>query len=299
LAFCTQCGKNLRDGAKFCTQCGTKVKASRVPTRSSSPARSSPSQPTRRPETSYKAPIVFRTRQQPPESETSQDQVSSDDKDNIVENTPELTTEVETSLPPSESEDFFEEDSELINNDSDSSLENENTISDASISTSEPLSQDDIVKNRLKEQLLRIKYSFREIDELEPFLFRTTFIAGSIKDLIWDFTSGFNISAKLPENVNSDVIFSLELKEDRQAYDWKDPYNFVIFNTEIKNESIIKKIKREGRMIEKLSRIKGSMKAEITGQKISLNISTLSPDNIRLALDAVKEIAWLMDITLK
>ncbi len=72
MAYCTQCGNLLREGASFCTQCGAKVRKTQTTTpRSSTPVslRSrSYSQRSReiqdiKPKSSSRTPIVFQTKQ--------------------------------------------------------------------------------------------------------------------------------------------------------------------------------------------------------------------------------------------
>jgi hypothetical protein len=295
LAFCTQCGKRLRESAKFCTQCGTKVRnVSGSPSRPATITQSSRIEQNSQQKSTSRTPIVFQTKQKPIEAESTQNNVTIDE----IKDT-EVSIEQPIEAPPSIIESPINESDEIDEKEEEQTIrENDDTRKDDHKVTNKEI-PDDSTKKQLKNQLQRIKYSFREIVEVKPYIFQTTFIAGSIKSLVWDFSEGFTLFASLPESVNPDIIFTLKLEKDREPYDWKNPYANISFSNKIENEAILKKIKREGRVVEKLSRLNGAVKAEIVGKKVTLEIKSVIPENIRLGLDAIKELAWLLDITLK
>ncbi|OLS25906.1 MAG: hypothetical protein HeimC3_11800 [Candidatus Heimdallarchaeota archaeon LC_3] len=299
MAFCTNCGKKIRENSNFCTQCGTKVrKSSQSSYRSRKPYKQPQNEQKISKPPSYKTPIVFQTKQ--PSSSNISNRKSDPEpiNDEIALN--ETIDEPQESLDNKIStnrdlQSGSSSESQLESNDENDVDTSESQVIESKIEDS----KENLLKEELKENLMRIKYSFKNLDESEPDLFKATFLAGSIKNLIWNFQKGFELNATLPENVNQKIIFSIELKENRPPYDWKNPYNNVIFDNEIDDERILKKIKREGRVIEKLSRIKGTVKTKVNGNNIIINVDSIYPNNIRPALDAIKEIAWLMDITLK
>jgi hypothetical protein len=295
LAFCTQCGKTLREGAKFCTQCGTKVRnVSRSPSRPATNTQPLRSEQTSQQKPTSRTPIVFQTRQKPLEAESTQNNVTIDEKKDT-----EISIEQTIETPPSIIESPIDESTEIDVKEEEQTISENGDTRKIDHKVADKEIPEDSTKKQLKDQLQRIKYSFREIEEVKPFIFQTTFIAGSIKQLVWDFSKGFTLFASLPESVNPDIIFTLELEKERKPYDWKNPYANISFSNKIENEAILKKIKREGRVVEKLSRLNGAVKAEIVGKKVTLEIKSVIPENIRLGLDAIKELAWLLDITLK
>ena len=303
MPFCTQCGAKLRDGANFCTKCGKAVRRSNrqrfTPTRSINrpiDTNVSPRTPIRTVEKTSSEdespnilePIIFREKEEQEkieESPNSSDLSYNEEHKTSIENTVLSKGEFEQQdLIPSE----------LI------------TEQTPIVSESEKKDEQDFLIKSTKEllvnQLQKIKYSFKEIENIQPFIFKTTFLAGSLEKLIWDFSAEDKIvlEGTVSDVSFPDLKFSIEIPENHPPYNWKDPYAYAkLDSSNIEDKDLVRKIKREGRIIEKLSRIKGEVKAEIEGNIVKLIISKPLADNIKPALDAVKEISWLLDITLR
>ncbi|MHA2365065.1 MAG: hypothetical protein ACXAC7_13995 [Candidatus Hodarchaeales archaeon] len=141
-----------------------------------------------------------------------------------------------------------------------------------------------------------MKFSFKELLFEEPTIAITTFFSGSIKSALWDFSKEtIEIKGVLTKIKPSELVIKIDQPADRGAYDWRDPYQFVALNSP--DSSIESKVRREARIPEKMSKILGKTEIIIKGSDITLNIDK-NTKNLRSALDLIKELGWLIDITL-
>ena len=319
MAFCTQCGSRLKDGAQFCTKCGNKVRQSAT----SSPRRQSPTITTPSPAggvitagTPARTPTGTMSVQTALSQKLANNGTLKDALD--TETTERIASDTNTSPVI---RDFEKESKEELRSlrSTYESPKNPEVVSDqpGGVGTSgmefqkspaaEPLTNasatpmghpenktPDSVTDIMKSRLEGLRFSFKTLDWVEPYRAATTFIAGSIRRIVWILGIKLELEVELTRKENS-AMFTLHLPSDRPEYDWKNPFSFVEIEAD---QKLLIRIKRESRVIEKLTRLKGEIHVSVDRDQIRVKLD-LDPMNLKPALEAVKEIAWMTDISLR
>ena len=163
------------------------------------------------------------------------------------------------------------------------------------LSTSTARKQIDL-NAQIKTKLESLKYNFKNITWNDEFNATTTFMTGSIKQLDWKLERTLQLKAIL-EKGSPILDFSFHLNKERPPYDWTQPFQSVELIVEEENETLEQKIRRESNVVEKISKLIGEVTVHVTENIVIMDIEA-NTENVRLALDAIKELAWMITITL-
>lgn len=152
------------------------------------------------------------------------------------------------------------------------------------------------INKEIQKALERLKYSFKSLNFDTNTFAITTNYSGRIKSVEWDFNDDrIKIRPILAKNYQKEIDLEFYLEAERGKFDWRKPFEFMIVKSP--DAGIEKKIYRDSRFSEKMNKLSGGVSIRIKNSIIDIEIEKKAT-NLKPAINLIKELGWLLDITL-